>query len=526
MGQTADSLATDSPTAQQPIQETDALPKTILVELLDSATQAFIVHRSGQPLFVNAYALRLFGVSNLRFESAHSVFDWVHPDDRPRAAAYARARLAGRDAPEDYEFRVIREDGRELWVCCRAQTIEWSDGPAILASLIDITRHKRTERAQLISEALFGRVFEATPNMASLSYLDTGLFLDVNDNFASSVGLTREEFLGQNIFDIGIWDDPHMPMRLRAEILRSGSIRRMEGRLRRKDGGIFPVALCAELLDIEDGKILLIIGRDISEDKRREAELMASRDAAELANRTKSEFLANMSHELRTPLNAIIGFSEIIRDELLAPLPDPRYRDYACDIHRSGTHLLEIINDILDLSKVEAGRLEIRPEIVDMAETVEQCERLVGERAAQAGLELSATLAPERFCVVADRRLLKQILLNLLSNAIKFTPSGGRVEISAISLAGDGLRLCVKDTGIGMSEAEISQALTPFGQADRSMTRRHEGTGLGLPLVLAFTEAHGGRLDIDSASGKGTSVTVEIPGEEGQPQPPSNGRPA
>ena len=518
MGPTADPLTTDTSTAQQPFYRTDALPKQILVELLDTATQAFVVHRGGSPLYVNAYALSLFGIAGRPPKPGRSVFDWVHADDRPRVAAYARARLAGRDAPEDYEFRVIREDGRELWVCCRAQVVDWSDGPAILASLTDITRHKQAERAQLRSEALFSRVFEATPNMAALSYLDTGLFLDVNDNFASAVGLTREEFLGQNIFDIGIWDDPRMPMRIRADILRSRSIRRRESQLRRKDGSTLPVALCAELLDIEEGKILLIIGRDITEDKRREAELTASRDAAEIANRTKSEFLANMSHELRTPLNAIIGFSEIIRDELLAPLPDPRYRDYAGDIQRSGTHLLEIINDILDLSKVEAGRLEIRPEPVDMAETVAQCERLVADRAAQAELEVVAQLNPEDFEVVADRRLLKQILLNLLSNAIKFTPSGGRVDIEAASLGGGGLRLTVKDSGIGMSEAEIAQALTPFGQADRSLTRRHEGTGLGLPLVAAFTEAHGGRLDIDSTPGRGTCVTVELPGESAEPQ--------
>jgi len=508
----ADPLDSGRPTHGPPLQQADDLPKETIARILDSATQAFIVHREGVPLFINAQAKRLFGLDRAVSSGSFKIFDWIHPQDQRRITAYEQARLSGGEVPEDCEFRVIREDGREIWVSCRAQAIEWLDGPAVLASPVDITRHKQIERAQIRSEALFARVFQATPNMVSLSYLDTGLFLDVNDNFAHAVGLARHTILEQNFFDLGIWEDPRMPMRIRADILRSGSIRRMEGRLRREDGSLLPISLCAELMVVDEAKLLLIIARDITEDKQREAELMASRDAAELANRTKSEFLANMSHELRTPLNAIIGFSEIIRDELLAPLPDPRYREYACDIHRSGTHLLEIINDILDLSKIEAGRLEICAEPVAIAGILEQCRRFVADRADQAGVALTVKAEPEEFEVTADRRLLKQIVLNLLSNAIKFTPAGGRADLLARSCEGGGLRLSVSDTGIGMSEAEIAQALTPFGQADRSINRRHEGTGLGLPLVAAFAEAHGGRLEIESTPGAGSCVTVVIPG--------------
>jgi len=498
-----------------PITESTALPKEALARILDSATQAFVVHRGGAPLFINARARSLLGMDASSAALTRPVLDWLHPDDRPRAAAYARARLRGGNAPEDYEIRLLREDGREIWVSCRANLIDWEDGPAILAGVFDITPHKQTQRAQLRSETLFTRVFQATPDMVALSYLDTGIFLDVNDNLARAIGLSRARILGQSIFDLGIWEDPHLPMRMRARILGKGSIRHMEGRLRRSDGELFPVAFSGELLEVDGVRILLVIGRDITEDKRREAELMASRDAAELANRTKSEFLAHMSHELRTPLNAVIGFAEIIRDELYGALPDPRYRDYAGDIHRSGSHLLDIINDILDLSKVEARRLEIHREPLAPEEVISQAVRLVRDRATEAGLDLEIAIQPDAAEVVADRRLLKQILLNLLSNAIKFTPSGGRIDLHASAIIGGGLRLSIADTGIGMNEADIERALTPFGQAERALSRRQEGTGLGLPLVAAFVEAHAGRLEIDSDPGIGTTVTVELPGGEG-----------
>ncbi|RMD86992.1 MAG: PAS domain S-box protein [Alphaproteobacteria bacterium] len=494
-----------------PIVDAAELPHAAMTAILDSATQGIVVHRGGPPLYVNRTMMQLVGVKRDSPALLRPILEWIHPHDRNRVATFMRARMLGRGAPRDYEFRLLAPRGGELWISCRAMAIQWTDGPAVLASCYDITPHKQVERAQERSETLFKRVFQATPDMVCLSYLDTGIFLDVNDNFARAIGMSRKDILGQSIFDLEIWDEPAMAMRIRAMIRRHGSIRQMKARIRRADGESFPISFSAESLVVDGAEVLLLIGRDITDDLAREEELCRSRDAAELANRAKSEFLANMSHELRTPLNAILGFSEIIGGELLGPLGDPRYREYAEDIHRSGAHLLAIINDILDLSKVEAGRLEIRPHRIDVEELISGAVRLVRERAQTAGLALAVEITPPDLAFHADDRLCKQILLNLLTNAIKFTPQGGRISVQASAQPEGGCRLVVADSGVGMSDDEIRRALMPFGQVDSVLTRSHEGTGLGLPLVSAFVAAHGGRFEIRSEKGAGTTATVILP---------------
>jgi signal transduction histidine kinase len=247
-----------------------------------------------------------------------------------------------------------------------------------------------------------------------------------------------------------------------------------------------------------------------------EAALEATRteqQRAEVASRTKSEFLANMSHELRTPLNAIIGFSETMMTGVFGAL-DKRYRTYSEDIHNSGTHLLRIINDILDISKIEAGQLKLYPEPVDLDELIGSCVRLVQEKAQSLGLRVVVERAPDRpRLIAADTTKLKQILLNLLSNAVKFTQFGGTVQLSVQRAAGDRVEIAVADTGIGMNAEEIALALQPFRQADNSHTRKYQGTGLGLPLANALVELHGGKLTIESAPGSGTKVIVRLPAE-------------
>ena len=249
-----------------------------------------------------------------------------------------------------------------------------------------------------------------------------------------------------------------------------------------------------------------------SEELARTADSLAqARDAAESGNRAKSAFLANMSHELRTPLNAIIGFSELIAQEIFGPLGDKRYAEYSTDILNSGKHLLEIINDVLDLSKVEAGQMTLRESSVEIPEVIESCGRLLGERARNSNVSLRLDVSPGVPSLHADPVRLKQIVLNLASNAVKFTPAGGTVTISArLDPKGDVL-LAVTDTGIGMRQEDIPIAMTPFGQIDSSLARRHEGTGLGLPLCRALAEMHGGSLAIASEVGKGTTATVRLP---------------
>jgi len=235
----------------------------------------------------------------------------------------------------------------------------------------------------------------------------------------------------------------------------------------------------------------------------------SARDAAETSNRLKSEFLANMSHELRTPLNAILGFSEMIGTEILGP-GLPQYRAYASDIHSAGSHLLSLINDILDLSKAEAGKLELHCERVDMAELIEECVRLVRGRAEKQDLRIRLALS-ELPPLFADRLRVKQILLNLLSNAIKFTPQGGQVSVDAACDTAGQLVVHVCDTGIGIAPEMIPLAFEPFRQVDSVLARRFEGTGLGLPLVKSFVTLHKGGVTIQSALGKGTTVSVSFP---------------
>jgi signal transduction histidine kinase len=231
------------------------------------------------------------------------------------------------------------------------------------------------------------------------------------------------------------------------------------------------------------------------------------------ASHAKSEFLARMSHELRTPLNAIIGFSEMIREAMIGPL-DARYRGYGADINGAGRHLQNIINDVLDISKIEGGRLELRDEPLEIADNIEACRRIVAAMAEATGVALAVELPPDLPLIRSDVVRFRQIMLNLMSNAVKFTPAGGRVDVS-VAIEKDAAVIAVADTGIGMREQDIAVALEPFrqiGDVDGDpFTRRFEGTGLGLPLAKALVELHGGSLDIASAPQVGTTVRIRLP---------------
>ena len=295
-------------------------------------------------------------------------------------------------------------------------------------------------------------------------------------------------------------------------LLSTGGQYNQEYQIIRPDGHTRTVRAEAEAIKDSAGRIIRVLGavHDITELKSAERGLRRARDIADQANRAKSEFLANVSHELRTPLNAVIGFSEVMLQEVFGSLGNDRYREYAADIRQSGTHLLGVINDLLDFSKLEAGHLNLHIEPVDLAATVDKTIRLMRDRAEADNVALVADVARISLPFHADERKVTQILLNLVSNAIKFTPAGGRV-IVRVTQTEEGIQIAVTDTGIGMSRDEIVLALSPFGQINSSANRRHTGTGLGLPLSKSLAELHGGALDVESAPGAGTTVTVRLP---------------
>lgn len=288
---------------------------------------------------------------------------------------------------------------------------------------------------------------------------------------------------------------------------------------------VLPLTLCLLVIIVAGSAIVVrfrrsrdqairwagVIARNSEEIADREAQAQEAKRVAEVANHAKTEFLANMSHELRTPLNAVIGFSELIGDEVMGPIGTDIYKEYSRDIRASGEHLLEIINEILDLSKIEAGRMTLNEEVFSVERVIASSLRLVRERAGSSGIALTSEVQSDIPNLRGDERMIRQMLTNFLSNAVKFTPENGSVKVQAGSLSDGSIELTISDTGIGMSPDHMETAMQPFRQVSSSLARKHEGTGLGLPLAKSFIDLHGGRLDIDSELERGTTVRVTFP---------------
>jgi len=267
---------------------------------------------------------------------------------------------------------------------------------------------------------------------------------------------------------------------------------------------------------LEDRVAELELAQDLLEKQGAELSQTAdnlyhAREQERSANKAKSDFLANMSHELRTPLNSIIGFSEMVKLQAIGPVENERYLEYAGYIHSSGNHLLDLINDMLDLAKVESGKLELEEEVVDFGRIYEGCRTLLNHRIASDGLEVNLMLPKDPPLLLADKRKIRQILFNLLSNAIKYTPTGGRISTTVYTHPATGFVFSISDTGTGMAPEDIPKALEPFGQVGDPLVKEDIGTGLGLPLTKRLVERHGGTIELASQPGLGTTVTVKLP---------------
>ncbi|MTI10241.1 PAS domain-containing sensor histidine kinase [Curvivirga aplysinae] len=364
------------------------------------------------------------------------------------------------------------------------------------------------------SERRFRNFIENMPNAISYKNVDRK-FVTTNKHWNKifnpknlpTLGKTVHEFIDTPQAD-HIYDEEE-------KIIQTGESIEYEANVRLSDGSI--VTTMTQRFPLKDiqGTIVGIgsIHTDMSKHNAVARELNQAKEAAEIANRSKSEFLANMSHELRTPLNAIIGFSEILQNELFGPMGVPSYKEYVDDINDGARHLLEILNDILDMSKVEAGEYHLEEEMFEAHAEVERCLRFIKERAAKNGLNVELAEIDREPILNGDRRVFKQILLNILSNAVKFTESGGTITIRLREDIDGCLEISVADTGIGIAEEDIPIVLQPFGQADTSLTRHVEGTGLGLSLVQRFMNLHQGKLHLESVLSEGTTVYVTFPQE-------------
>ena len=303
------------------------------------------------------------------------------------------------------------------------------------------------------------------------------------------------------------------------EALLSFVLDRLMGR-RRADGAVEEALADGRWLRVRerraaDGHLTALVS-EFTEYKRREQDLIAANESASAANQAKDDFLANVSHEFRTPLNAILGFTDLMLGDFPSRIENPKHREYLGDVQSAGSHLLQLINDILDAAKIGSEQFALREDDVDVSTTVEDVIRMVAESARSAGVRLERAIQPALPEIRADRLRLRQILLNLLSNAIKFTPAGGIVTVS-VGTSERGLDIVVKDSGIGMDAAEIAKALEPFGQSRPPLHDIFGGTGLGLPLARSLAELHGGTLAIESAPGRGTSVAVSLPASRIRP---------
>ena len=361
------------------------------------------------------------------------------------------------------------------------------------------------------------RLIDVIPRMICVTGRD-GRYILANRAFASFVGVPARRLLGKRPAEVHGGPLARVLMDSDERLLTGKAVPgSSEEEIVDRDGNLRVLLITTALFHAGDGEEEMVVTAfvDITERKHTERDLLAAKEQAELANRSKTEFVANMSHELRTPLNAILGFSQVIANEMLGPLGNAKYVGYAKDVLTSAEHLLGLINDILDVSKLEAGKLDLQEELIDPVKTVADLVQLAEAKARAGDIRIAIRREGVIPLLVGDARKLKQIVLNLLVNAIKFSHPGGQVEIVLRTLGG-AVAIAVVDHGIGMDAAEVEVAMTRFGQVASTWTRKHDGTGLGLPLAIGLTELHGGTLAIHSTKDIGTTVTVTFPPERSQ----------
>ncbi len=428
-------------------------------------------------------------------------------EDRRSGQPFRALQTAAEAGHHEDEGWRLRKDGSRFaaHVMIEAITDEADQVVGYAKITRDITSKHEAAQKLRESETRYQVLLESITDHAICTLDPSGIVTSWNAGAERINGYTPAEIVGEHFSVFYTEQDLREGRPYRAlEVARRDGRFAEDGLRVRKDGSRFAAEVVISPIHSASGEItgFAKVTRDISERKQREF--------AESANEAKSRFLAHLSHELRTPLNAIIGFSEIIKSEILGEITNKRYVSYGGDIHHSGIHLLNLVNDILDLSRIEAGKLEPQYDRVDMKHLAEKSLRLFEGKAASRKVTLLVDVAKDIAEFVADERMVYQCMVNLIDNAIKFSKPDTRVSV-VINRDGGWLRIHVKDQGLGMAEHEIPIALQPFRQLDSLLTRTIEGAGLGLSLVKSYCELHGGGIAIRSASGKGTEVTLRFP---------------
>jgi len=472
------------------------------------------------------------------FLSFGEVAERIHPDDAPLEGVVEEL-LRGERASLDQEFRIRHTDGHWVWLRIRAalSRAPGEAAPHLIGIAIDVTAQKLADRLNQEAEL---RLKDAIENISEAFVLwnpNNELVL-CNSKYQQFHSLPASVCVPGTAYETVAKTAKEPAIRQRMPLqsndpadgntfeVQLGDSRWLHINERRtKDGGFVSVGTDITALKKHEERLvlsereLMMTVRDLQKERilaeqqqQRLADLAdkyaREKTRAEAANRSKSEFLANMSHELRTPLNAIIGFSEVIETQMLGPIATAKYLEYARDIHKSGQFLLDVISDILDMSKIEAGRvlLEMRP--IPLSSAIEEALRLIQPRAAEGGVEIVRQTLSE-LSAPADKRALKQVLINILANAVKFTPEGGKVSVTTDAEPGYA-KIMISDTGIGIPAKDIDKLGRPFEQVENQFTKSKGGSGLGLAISRSLVELHGGRLDIASQVGAGTTVTVRL----------------